>query len=93
MELVDSKVRQAMTRMAEVFAEDVTDEERFGPSTLVGPTAAIRTTLPSRGGSAPIRNGRNRSAVEQRLRKEFTANEGPVFRWRHPAPTRRQSGS
>ena len=36
-ELVDSEVRQAMMRMAEVFAEDVAAEERLASALLLWP--------------------------------------------------------
>jgi hypothetical protein len=41
-ELVDSEVRQAMTRMAEVFAEDVADEERLASALLLWPAQQLQ---------------------------------------------------
>ena len=41
-ELVDSEVRQAMTRMAEVFAEDVADEERLAAALLLWPAQQLQ---------------------------------------------------
>lgn len=41
-ELVDSEVRQAMTRMAEVFAEDVAAEERLATALLLWPVQQIQ---------------------------------------------------
>ena len=44
-ELVDSEVRQAMTRMAEVFAEDVAAEERLAASLLLWPAQQLQVPL------------------------------------------------
>lgn len=41
-ELVDSEVRQAMTRMAEVFAEDVAAEERLASALLLWPVQQLQ---------------------------------------------------
>lgn len=41
-ELVDSEVRQAMTRMAEVFAEDVATEERLAAALLLWPVQQVQ---------------------------------------------------
>ena len=41
-ELVDSEVRQAMTRMAEVFAEDVAAEERLASALLLWPAQQLQ---------------------------------------------------
>lgn len=41
-ELVDSEVRQAMTRMAEVFAEDVAAEERLASALLIWPVQQLQ---------------------------------------------------
>ena len=40
--MVDSEVRQAMTRMAEVFAEDVADEERLAAALLLWPAQQMQ---------------------------------------------------